>query len=155
MEFAVLFVVISVVLVSGFAIHSRIKSWIEDNEERLAQAEEEASHMLAGILAEKREIEGRLAELESQISLAAWSKADTPPTAAEAAKAAARQRPPLTAEERNARLSRWLLKNNKVNLEQLGKASRLIGQIGNDVVETCLLLHFIDAETARAAFNSL
>ncbi len=147
-------IILAVVACSGLFIFNRLDAWQMSREAYYAQKEQEAKDSLAKVLEEKRALESRMVEVENQISLAGW-RLQAPPPQAASGEGTKMPKRALTADERNEKLSRWLLKNGKVSIEQHEKAQKLIGQIGNDIVETCLLLRFIDPETAKEAMGSL
>lgn len=155
MLLAVSLVILAVVVAAGVFIFNRLDAWQITREGYYDQKEKEATEALSKVLEEKRALESRLNEVENQISLAGWRLQNpTPPQSGDAAAVKLPKRI-LTAEERNERLTRWLLKNGKVTIEQQEKAQRLIGKIGSDIVETCLMLRFIDPETAKQATDSI
>ncbi len=147
-------VILAVVVCSGLFIFNRLDAWQTSREAHFAQKEQEAKDSLAKVLEEKRTLESQVVEMENKISLAGW-RLQTPQPQVASGQGAKMPKRTLTADERNEKLSRWLLKNGKVTIEQHEKAQKLIGQIGNDIVETCMLLRFIDPETAKEAFGIL
>ncbi len=149
------FLILVVVGVAGLLVYNRLNMWQASREQQYARREEEAKERLAAALQEKRELESRLLTMENEVSLAGW-RLQAPPQPQHAGGSPVKMpKRTMTAEERNERLSRWLLKNGKISIEQHEKAQKLVGQIGNDIVETCLLLRFIDPETAKDASGSI
>lgn len=155
MLLAVSLVILAVVVASGLLVFKRLDIWQSSRLEYYSQLETETKDRLAKALEEKRALDSRLGEMETQISLAGWKLEAPSGSLPPGMVPPKRFKRPLTTDERNDRLSRWLIKNGKVTVEQHEKALKLVGKIGNDVVETCLLLNFIDAETAREALNTV
>jgi|GEM_PF-4251787 len=151
---------LSFIAVAGILVDRHLRARFEQEERDLVAAEEDVKTKLAELLSEKRKLESDLIQAESQLTVADWHAHEQQMPKESAAPATplppparpkAVGKPPMTSNQRNERQGRWLLSNGKISLEQHEKAVRLVGQVAPDLLQTCLLLNYIDKDTAKKA----
>lgn len=150
---------LSFIAVAGILVDKYLRARFEQEERDLVAAEEDVKARLAELLSEKRKLESDLIQAEGQLTVADWHAHEQQMPTESAASAAtppplrptSAGKPPMTSAQRNERQGNWLLRNGKISLEQHEKAVRLVGQVAPDLLQTCLLLNYIDKETAKKA----
>lgn len=149
---------LSFIVVAGFLVDKHLRARFAQEERDLVATEEAVKAEMTALLTEQRGLESDLLQAENQLIVADWHAHEQPMPKESAApvsplsppahpRAAGKQL--MTLAQRNESQGRWLLSNGKISLEQHEKAVRLVGQVGPDLLQTCLLLNYIDKDTAK------
>ncbi|WP_029896762.1 hypothetical protein [Desulfohalovibrio reitneri] len=138
---------LSALLIFGLLACQRLHLWSDARTREIKAREARLTSRLEEAMGERRELERQLRIAEQNLSLVLYrlsgleSDDDQPRPA----------RPARTAGEIDERAGSWLLRQGHLSIEQLEKASKLVGKTGQDLLETCLILGYISKEAAKEA----
>ncbi|WP_029896758.1 hypothetical protein [Desulfohalovibrio reitneri] len=129
----------------------RITSWREKAMDDIGRQEDELREEYRQARERQAELQAELDQARAEVARARWeleeATAEPPPEDPGAAPEKKRHAKQI----RDQAMADWLLRQGHIKLEQHEKASKLVGQLGQDMAETCLLLDYIDKRTASEA----